>query len=65
MAKASTNRVKGKVWTETMTIEFDANIAGGVTTCFRALKVEQMEKVLNELKEIHEARKAHAVELRV
>lgn len=65
MDKASTNRVKGKVWTETMTIEFDGNIAGGVVTCFRALKVEHMDKVLEELKEIHEARKAHAVDLRV
>lgn len=56
MGKAITNRVKGKVWTDTMVIEFDGNIAGGVETCFRALKVEQMDSMLNTLKEIRDAR---------
>lgn len=60
MGKAITNRVKGKVWTDTMVIEFDGNIAGGVETCFRALKVEQMDSMLNTLKEIRDARIEHA-----
>ena len=55
-----TNRVKGKVWTETMTIEFDGNIAGGVETCFRAMKVEHMKKMLENLKDIYQARLEHA-----
>ena len=60
MAKAPiTNRVKGKIWTDSMTIEFDGNIAGGVETCFRGLKLEQMEGVLKNLNKIHEARKAN------
>ena len=64
MGKAITNRVKGKVWTDTMTIEFDGNIAGGVETCFRALKTEQMEKMLENLKEIHAARVEHAKQIK-
>lgn len=61
MAKTPiTDRIKGKIWTDTMIIEFDGNIAGGVETCFRGLKVEQMESVLENLNGIHEARKAHA-----
>lgn len=63
MAKAPiTNRVKGKIWTDTMTIDFDGNIAGAVDTCFRALKVEHMEKAIERMKAIFEARKAHAAE---
>lgn len=57
---AITNRVKGKVWTDTMVIEFDGNIAGGVETCFRALKVEQMDSMLNTVKEIRDFRIEHA-----
>ena len=60
MGKAITNRVKGKVWTDTMIMEFDGNIAGGVETCFRALNVEQMDSMLNKLKEIRDARIEHA-----
>ena len=60
MGKAITDRVKGKVWTNTMIIDFDGNIAGGVETCFRALKVEQMDSMLNKLKEICDARTEHA-----
>ena len=56
MGKVITDRVKGKVWTETMIIEFDGNVAGGVETCFRALKTEQMDKALEKLKEIRDAR---------
>lgn len=60
MAKAPiTNRIKGKIWTDTMTIEFDGNIAGGVDTCFRQLKVEQMECAIERMKKIFEARKAN------
>lgn len=59
MGKAITNRVKGKVWTDTMIIEFDGNVAGGVETCFRALKVEHMDKVLENLKGIRDARVEH------
>lgn len=59
MAKAPvTNRVKGKMWTPTMVIEFDANIAGGVVTCFRGLPTDKMEKVIEELKEIQAKRLA-------
>ena len=47
MGKAFTDRVKGKVWTDTMIIDFDGNIAGGVEACFRALKVEQMDSMLD------------------
>ena len=43
-----------------MVIEFDGNIAGGVETCFRALKVEQMDSMLNTVKEIRDARIEHA-----
>lgn len=57
---AITNRVKGKVWTNTMVIEFDGNIAGGVETCFRALKVEQMDSMLNTLKELRDSCIEHA-----
>ena len=60
MGKAITNRVKGKVWTDTMIMEFDGNIAGGVETCFRALKVEQMDSMLDAPKEIRDARIEHA-----
>ena len=60
MAKAPiTNRVKGKVWTDMMIIEFDGNIAGGVETCFRGLKLEQMEGVIEQMKKIFESRKAN------
>ena len=60
MTKAPiTNRVKGKVWTDTMIIEFDGNIAGGVETCFRGLKLEQMEGVIEQMKKIFESRKAN------
>lgn len=57
---AITNRVKGKVWTDTKVIEFNSKIAGGVKTCFRALKVEQMDSMLNTLKEIRYSRIEHA-----
>lgn len=60
MGKAITDRIKGKVWTDTMTIQFDGNVAGGVETCFRALNVEHMDKVLENLKEIRNARIEHA-----
>ena len=60
MGKTITNRVKGKVWTDTMVIDFDGNIAGGVDTCFRALKVEQMDSVLDALKDIRDVRIEHA-----
>ena len=60
MGKAITNRVKGKVWTDTMIMEFDGNIAGGVETCFRALNVEPMDSILNKQKEIRDARIEHA-----
>ena len=60
MTKAPiTNRVKGKVWTDMMIIEFDGNIAGGVETCFRGLKLEQMEGVIEQMKKIFESRKAN------
>ena len=59
MGKAFTDRVKGKVWTDTMIIDFDGNIAGGVETCFRALKVEQMDSMLNNLKDVCDARIKH------
>ena len=59
MAKAPiTDRVKGKMWTPTMTIEFDGNIAGGVETCFRGLPTEKMEEVIEHLKEIQAKRLA-------
>ena len=59
MAKALiTDRVKGKIWTPKMIIEFNANIAGGVETCFRNLPTDKMEKVIDRLKTIHEARRA-------
>lgn len=57
---AITNRVKGRVWTDTIVIDFNGDIAGGVKTCFRALKVEQMDSMLNMLKEIRDARIEHA-----
>lgn len=61
MARAPiTDHIKDKIWTDTMTITFDGNIAGGVDTCFRSLKVEQMEGTLKRLNEIFEARKASA-----
>ena len=59
MAKAPVvDRVKGKMWTPTMAIEFGADIAGGVETCFRGLPTEKMEKVIEGLKEVHAKRLA-------
>lgn len=60
MAKTPiTDRIKGKIWTDTMIIEFDGNIAVGVETCFCGLKVEQMESAIERMKKIFEARKAN------
>lgn len=39
-----------------MTIEFDGNIAGRVEQCFRALKVERMDAMLEHLKSIRDGR---------
>ena len=60
MGKAITNRVKGKVCTDTMIMDFNCNIASGVKRCFRALNVERMDSMLNKLKEIRDARIEHA-----
>ena len=60
MGKAITNRVKGKVETDTMILEFNGNIASGVKRCFRVLNVERMDSMLNKLKEIRDARIEHA-----
>lgn len=51
MAKI-TNRMKAKIWTETMTMEIDADIIAGIELAFYSVPVEKQQQLITKLLEI-------------